>query len=114
MHSFSRRRLLIDGAGGLAAAAAISPLWAHSSPTRLQKADPLRIGEPRLELERRLGEIAAQYRSPGLAAGLIEKGRFTWAAGIGFADVDAKTPMSPSTLINFGSVTKTVTATAIL
>jgi CubicO group peptidase (beta-lactamase class C family) len=37
-----------------------------------------------------------------------------WAGGFGFADLEAGSPMTPDTVQNVGSVSKTVTATAVL
>ncbi len=51
---------------------------------------------------------------PGFAGGLIRDGELVWARGFGLADVESERPMTERTLINIGSVTKTVTATAVL
>lgn len=51
---------------------------------------------------------------PGAAISLLEKGRVQWARGYGFANLERQVPMTPETILNVGSVTKTVTATAIM
>jgi CubicO group peptidase (beta-lactamase class C family) len=55
------------------------------------------------------------YRGlPGLAVGVIHQGRLTWAKGYGFADAERKIPVTPATLFQAASITKTFTATAIM
>jgi CubicO group peptidase (beta-lactamase class C family) len=79
-------------------------------------------GRPDASLDPRLAaRLAVRFRAlimeqgqPGYAAGLIREGRLVWAGGFGFADVDAGIPMTPKTVQNVGSVSKTVTTTAVL
>lgn len=52
-------------------------------------------------------------RVPGIAIGLM-KGEFTWAKGFGFSDLENKIPMEESSSFRLASVTKPMTATAIL
>ena len=59
------------------------------------------------------GQIA--YRGlPGIAVGVVQDQQLIWAQGFGFADVDAKTPMSPATKFRMASHSKLFTATAIM
>jgi CubicO group peptidase (beta-lactamase class C family) len=61
--------------------------------------------------------IAAQMEEgpiPGLAVAVLNGGRLDWAKGYGFADLEKKIPMTPDTIINIGSVSKTITATAVM
>ena len=50
----------------------------------------------------------------GLAACIIKGGQVAWAKGYGWANLAKKQPFSPDTLMNIASVSKTVTATAVM
>lgn len=51
---------------------------------------------------------------PGLACAVITAGQVRWARGFGLADLESRRPMEADTLINVGSIAKTVTATAVM
>ncbi len=51
---------------------------------------------------------------PGLAACVVKNNDIAWSEGYGWADIEQQIPMSPDTLMNIGSISKTVTATAIM
>ena len=53
-------------------------------------------------------------RIPGLSVGIVHKGKLVYAQGFGYADVAAKTPMTPETNVRIASISKTFTAIAIL
>ena len=52
-------------------------------------------------------------RMPGLSVGFI-KDDFTWARGFGYADLENKVPAKAETSYRLASVTKTITAVAVL
>jgi CubicO group peptidase (beta-lactamase class C family) len=75
--------------------------------------DPEVKGEERLFTSWIRGQVA--YRNlPGLAVGVVSDQQLVWAQGFGFADVDAKIPMTPSTKFRMASHSKLFTATAIM
>ena len=51
---------------------------------------------------------------PGLALGLVYDGELLWGKGCGFADIEARRPVTLDTRFRIASITKTFTATAIL
>jgi len=51
---------------------------------------------------------------PGLAACIVKKNRLLWSKGYGWANIEKKIPMSPDSVMNIGSISKTFTATAIM
>jgi CubicO group peptidase (beta-lactamase class C family) len=59
------------------------------------------------------GQIA--YRGlPGIAVGVVHDQELIWTQGFGFADVDAKTPVTAATRFRMASHSKLFTATAIM
>lgn len=65
-------------------------------------------------LDRMLERELADTGGPGMACAMVRSGRVKWAEGVGLADVEAQRPMKAETLINVASVSKTVTATAVM
>jgi CubicO group peptidase (beta-lactamase class C family) len=52
--------------------------------------------------------------APGLAACIVKKDRLAWRRGFGWADIENKVPMTDQTIQNIGSISKTITATAVM
>jgi CubicO group peptidase (beta-lactamase class C family) len=63
--------------------------------------------------ERFVAERMAYDRIPGLSLGFV-KGDFTWARGFGWADVENQSPAKPESSYRLASITKTITAVAVL
>ena len=55
----------------------------------------------------------ARDQIPGVAVGVVERGRLVFARGFGYRDVDRHLPVTPDTLFPLGSCSKAFTATAI-
>ena len=66
------------------------------------------------ELEVRLGKILKDNNVPGMAAVIADRDGIVWTAGIGLADVAARTPATPDTLFRVASISKTFVALAVL
>lgn len=59
--------------------------------------------------------LKIQYdRIPGLAVGIVHKGKLVYQKGFGFADVESKITMSSETCFRIASISKTFTAIAIM
>ncbi|HUF82506.1 MAG TPA: serine hydrolase domain-containing protein, partial [Burkholderiales bacterium] len=56
----------------------------------------------------------AQEHIPGLAVAVLRNGELVWSKGYGWADFEKQIPMTPDTIQNIGSVSKTFTATAVM
>src|SRR5262245_49664311 len=51
---------------------------------------------------------------PGLSAAVVRNDDIVWSGAYGLADVDSGTPVTPDTLFEVGSISKTVLATAVM
>jgi CubicO group peptidase (beta-lactamase class C family) len=65
-------------------------------------------------LKAKVEEILNRHPAVGLAVGLISDGRLEFFYGPGFADIESKTPITEDTVFRIGSITKTVTAIAVM
>lgn len=61
-----------------------------------------------------IGEQMEYRRWPGLAIGVVRGDELLWSRGYGLADLDRRRSLTPVTLFRVGSLTKLVTATAVL
>jgi len=65
-----------------------------------------------------LGDFILEYvkgdQIPGSSAAIVVKERLVWAKGSGWADVEKKIPLTADTIQNIGSISKTITATAVM
>jgi serine beta-lactamase-like protein LACTB, mitochondrial len=51
---------------------------------------------------------------PGVGVAIVTDGALVWSKGFGFADLENRAPATSSTLFRLGSISKSITATAIL
>ncbi len=56
--------------------------------------------------------LAAEERLPGLSLAVAVDGEIVWAEGLGWADLQARTPVTPSTQFRIGAISQTLTAAA--
>src|SRR5687768_6016655 len=91
-----------------------SPVLTAQAPTSISVAsDPDVLAAERLFSAWLEGQIA--YKGlPGVVVGVVSDQQLVWSKGFGFADVQAKRPMTPATLFRVASHTKLFTATAIM
>ena len=61
-----------------------------------------------------LEEIRSETGTPGISAAVYHRGQLVFSEGVGYADLDQLTPTSSSTVYNIGSVSKAITAVAVL
>jgi len=65
-----------------------------------------------------LDEYLDQYllikNVPSISAGLLEQGKITWLKSVGMADIENSVPVSNSSLYRIASISKPITAVAIL
>jgi CubicO group peptidase (beta-lactamase class C family) len=85
------------------------------SPTAPNPADRLRRIEAALPIvEKIYRDYATQRNVPGIGFGLVVDGKLLYANGIGVADLATKRPVTPQSQYRIASMTKSLTAMAIL
>lgn len=66
------------------------------------------------ELERHVGGLMVQVKTPGLSLGIADRGEVVYADGFGFRDREAGLPARARTLYGIGSITKSFTCVALM
>ncbi|MER3489936.1 MAG: hypothetical protein C4328_08550 [Meiothermus sp.] len=64
--------------------------------------------------DRAMTRLLERYRIPGASLAVSRDGRLLLARGYGWADVEAQEPVRPNSLFRIGSITKPITAVAVL
>ncbi len=70
--------------------------------------------EKRVAIEKAVSNFMAVNSVPGISFAVVQNGELVWSEGFGMADLENFVPASPATLYRLGSISKTITATAIL
>ena len=66
------------------------------------------------DLEEFIDEQVSESAMPGLACAVVVGDAVVWTYGTGWADIERQVPMSSATILNIASVSKPLTATALL
>ena len=70
--------------------------------------------EKRLEIEKAVSTFMSANSVPGMGAAVVLDGEPVWSAGFGMADLEDSAPATSSTLFRLGSLSKPITAIALL
>ncbi|HEV2197719.1 MAG TPA: serine hydrolase domain-containing protein [Candidatus Acidoferrum sp.] len=70
--------------------------------------------EKRLAIEKAVASFMAANSVPGLSAAVVLEGEPRWSEGFGMADLENYSPATASTLFRLGSISKLISATAVL
>jgi serine beta-lactamase-like protein LACTB, mitochondrial len=70
--------------------------------------------EKRLEIEKAVSSFMSANSVPGVGAAVVLEGEPVWSAGFGMADLEDSAPATSATLFRLGSISKPITATALL
>jgi len=70
--------------------------------------------EPSTELDYFVIEQMKAGRFPGVSACIVKRGELVWSRAYGWADIGGRQPMTPETVFQVGSISKTIVATAVL
>ncbi len=71
-------------------------------------------GEAAKELEAFFQSRIRDFNLAGLGACIVKNGRVAWRGGFGLADIEKNRPVTPDSVFNVGSVSKTVTLAAFM
>jgi serine beta-lactamase-like protein LACTB, mitochondrial len=70
--------------------------------------------EKRAAIEKAVSTFMSANTVPGIGVAVVLEGEPAWSAGFGMADLEDFAPVTSSTLFRLGSISKPITATAIL
>jgi serine beta-lactamase-like protein LACTB, mitochondrial len=70
--------------------------------------------DKRTQIEKASSSFLAANSVPGISVAVVQDGELAWSAGFGMADLENFVPVTPVTLFRLGSISKPITATAIL
>lgn len=74
-------------------------------------------GEPHeafARVDRLIQAFIKEHRVPGVSLAITDQGRLVYARGYGYADVNTRAPVIPSSLFRIASISKPITAVAVL
>jgi N-acyl-D-amino-acid deacylase len=99
----------------LAAVCALLPLFAAADPPDTDDPPVTGPADRRLApFDRLMTDFLRQQRLPGGALAVARNGRLVYSRGFGYADRDKKEPVQPDALFRIASVSKPITAVAVL
>lgn len=75
---------------------------------------PVSVGVDEAELAARVGAVLHDWPVAGLAVGVVRGGSLAWFHARGLASIEAGTPVGRDTVFRIASVTKTMTAIAVM
>jgi serine beta-lactamase-like protein LACTB len=70
--------------------------------------------EKRAEIEKAVSIFMSANSVPGISVAVVLEGEPVWSAGFGMADLEDSAPATSSTLFRLGSISKPITAVAVL
>src|SRR5438093_2708826 len=89
----------------------LSVLLCTSPLSAQQRSFPL---EKRAAIEKAVANFMSANSIPGLSAAVVLEGDLRWSQGFGMADLENYSPATSSSLFRLGSISKPITATAVL
>lgn len=115
-HSGRSRSLWSSRAGFVFAAVVLTSLSADTTPAQTTASAP--ATSPAHAAASRIARATAQELLargiPGLAVAVAVDGKIVWSEGFGYADLEERVPVKPTTRFRIGSVSKPLTAIALL
>jgi serine beta-lactamase-like protein LACTB len=70
--------------------------------------------DKRAQVEKAASSFMARDSVPGISVAVVQDGALVWSQGFGMADLENFVPATSSTLFRLGSISKPITATALL
>lgn len=65
-------------------------------------------------IARELGPLLTKHKVPGIAVGVVAKGKVLWQGGIGVVEAGTQSPITATTRFQIASISKPITALAVL
>lgn len=87
------------------------------APSPLPRVDPAEVGFDPALLDRiapRMQQFVDRHEAAGIVALVARQGKIVHLSAVGMADLEARRPMQPDTLFAIASMTKPITATAVM
>jgi serine beta-lactamase-like protein LACTB, mitochondrial len=106
------KRFSVVPAGPLRTGALL--LFSFAAFTNLEAQEKGLSREKYLEIEKAVSSFMSANSIPGVGAAVVLDGQPLWSEGFGMADLENYSPATSSTLFRLGSISKPITATAIL
>jgi serine beta-lactamase-like protein LACTB, mitochondrial len=106
------KRFSVVRAGPLRTGALL--LFSFAAFTNLEAQEKGLSREKYLEIEKAVSSFMSANSIPGVGAAVVLDGQPLWSEGFGMADLENYSPATSSTLFRLGSISKPITATAIL
>ena len=88
-------------------------LLALSSISAVAQEDSISTAK-RAQIEKAVSAFITANSVPGVSIAIVQNGQSAWSAGFGVADLEDSAPATASTLYRLGSISKSITAVAIL
>jgi serine beta-lactamase-like protein LACTB len=70
--------------------------------------------EKRAQIEKAVSAFMTANSAPGVSIAIVQNGQPVWSSGFGMADLENSAPATSSTLYRLGSISKPITAVALL
>jgi CubicO group peptidase (beta-lactamase class C family) len=70
--------------------------------------------EKRAQIEKAVSAFMTANSIPGISVAIVQNGQPVWSSGFGMSDLEDSAPATSSTLYRLGSISKPITAVAIL
>ena len=83
-------------------------------PAAFAGADPQVSGDAMARVDAAVRAEMQRQKVPGVALGIVSKGKVIATKGYGYANVELKVPVTAETIFQSGSVGKQFTATAVM
>lgn len=95
---------------------ALLPAWANQTkpPPGYYVLPPYKLPAKPTPLDKQLLKIMETYKVVGLSAAIFSDSRLIWKGAYGWANLEANLPVTPGTIFRAASLSKMVTATALM
>ena len=108
--------IIVVGGGAVFFVLTISPAFTDPAavPSTAAATQPGRYSGAVDESRRLARALVVEENLPGLSVAVAVDGEIVWAEGFGWANIDRRAPVTPLTRFRLGSVSKTLTAAAVV